>query len=605
MPLPDLDVLDMILYDTKHSDAKDTMSLSRIRDIIHAKMGTKVVYSDNKTMENFLAKRDFDWSYGLVGGRDSVEARLIDNFLTGLTDDLENLTDIIASSERTCHSLSELYSYLEGILSSYREIHCSDDVFTEMEVGARHTLFLTKVKDYLSSTEEFFKVMDRLKLKRYYQATILSVKDILNAKLPFDDVGAWLASRIEVPVTEAEVESMIEHVTNPTAYMEDSKRKEYAETNTSAEIPPSSDYNFMAKLEAELAKVEEEEAKLTDAERAERAEREKEWRQDLQSVRRKRFSDMKAIHNIHPSSPGYLDSRIAVVTGYGVPFYVVREQEASGTITYTVCHKPSDVHWTGVFIEYAKANPDLRTGKKNEETMARIHFREWNESKDRLEFSYLVCSPHTVEDKKVLNLYPLYQSIERVRVNLPKALYAKVYNKNLEFTRDKTEPSNTVQEVKAKRTDVRRLRAHIWSKVYKDASSGPCLGCNTILYREDFHIAHIHAHAEGGKECYENLLPLCGGCNRSCSKKHLYQFLLERNPVVAKHHFLAESDFQRYLRYHVNIASALSYLEVMSTLKILPEKLLHWRAELTKNSLDYELRNSTAVAVIREYSQRL
>lgn len=66
------------------------------------------------------------------------------------------------------------------------------------------------------------------------------------------------------------------------------------------------------------------------------------------------------------------------------------------------------------------------------------------------------------------------------------------------------------------------------------------------------------AHAEGGKECYENLLPLCGNCNRSCSKKHLYQFLLEKNPTVARHHFLADPDFRKYLRYHVNIASALS-----------------------------------------------
>jgi 5-methylcytosine-specific restriction endonuclease McrA len=601
MPLSDLDVLDAILYDAKHNAGMNTMSLSRIMDIIHAKMGTKAVYSDNKTMESFLAKRDFDWSYGLVGGCDSVEDSLILSFLAGLRDDLENLADIIASSGKTCPGLSDLYSYLEGVLSSYREIHCSDDVFSEMELEARHALFLTKVKDYLSSAEEFFKVIDRLKHRGYYHAIILSVKDILSVKLPFDDVGVWLASRIEVPVAEAEVESMIEYVTKRVGcetvymsyYMED-RRKEYAETHTSAEIPLSSDYNFMAKLEAELEKAKEVEAELTDAER------EKERIQNRQRLRRKRFSDMKTIHNIHPASSGYLSSKIAVVTGYSAPFYVVRGQEASGTITYTICHKPSDVHLTGVFIEYAKARPDLRTGKKNEETMARIHFKEWSRSKDRLEFTYLVCSPHTVEDTKVLNLYPNYQSIERVRVNLPKALYTEVYKKNLEFTRD--EPSNTVQETKTRRTDVRHLRPLIWSKVYKEAKSGPCLGCNTILHQDDFHMAHIHAHAEGGKECYENLLPLCGGCNRSCSKKHLYQFLLEKNPTVARYHFLADPDFRKYLRYHVNIASALSYLEVMD---IAPERLHRWRTELTKSSLDYEHRNSIAVAVIKEYSQSL
>jgi len=52
------------------------------------------------------------------------------------------------------------------------------------------------------------------------------------------------------------------------------------------------------------------------------------------------------------------------------------------------------------------------------------------------------------------------------------------------------------------------LRGQIW-----ELTSGKCHICGKRLKKTKWHVGHIIAHAHGGQEIAENLLPTCTNCN--------------------------------------------------------------------------------------------
>jgi len=78
---------------------------------------------------------------------------------------------------------------------------------------------------------------------------------------------------------------------------------------------------------------------------------------------------------------------------------------------------------------------------------------------------------------------------------------------------------------KKKATIPKPLRRAVWEKHYgKDLSHGPCDICGHDLSVFEYECGHIHAEALGGETTVENLLPICGACNKSMGKMNLYQF---------------------------------------------------------------------------------
>jgi len=107
------------------------------------------------------------------------------------------------------------------------------------------------------------------------------------------------------------------------------------------------------------------------------------------------------------------------------------------------------------------------------------------------------------------------------------------------------------------------LRQQCWRKWYGASVNGKCVTCDTIIvnipagkrergFRGDeygFQCGHIHPESRGGPNILENVVPLCGGCNRSMSNNYLI-------PWAKKNYPLALSRMRRHGIYDIPPMSA-------------------------------------------------
>ena len=70
------------------------------------------------------------------------------------------------------------------------------------------------------------------------------------------------------------------------------------------------------------------------------------------------------------------------------------------------------------------------------------------------------------------------------------------------------------------------VRVQVWNKVNpnNDIGDGVCFVCSEDLKYKDMEVAHIQAHALGGSDHIDNLLPTCKRCNRDCGIMNLLEY---------------------------------------------------------------------------------
>lgn len=92
-----------------------------------------------------------------------------------------------------------------------------------------------------------------------------------------------------------------------------------------------------------------------------------------------------------------------------------------------------------------------------------------------------------------------------------------------------------IKEVKSKvkrKKIPTKLKNDIWDKnVGYDIVSACCICCkNTIIKNRDFDAGHIKSIKNGGLDTFDNLLPICRGCNCSMGSTNMDQYIKEYYP---------------------------------------------------------------------------
>lgn len=75
------------------------------------------------------------------------------------------------------------------------------------------------------------------------------------------------------------------------------------------------------------------------------------------------------------------------------------------------------------------------------------------------------------------------------------------------------------------------VRQQVWKKVNKsEADIGRCYTCKSDLLYPNMECGHIKAHALGGSDCVDNLMPVCKSCNKDMGimDLHEYKAMVER-----------------------------------------------------------------------------
>ena len=91
------------------------------------------------------------------------------------------------------------------------------------------------------------------------------------------------------------------------------------------------------------------------------------------------------------------------------------------------------------------------------------------------------------------------------------------------------EPFVEVQRERKNRTRLTQtLRDQLWKKYYGNVFEGVCKCCrfNTIRV-SNFEAGHILSRKEGGSDHMDNLVPICGSCNRSMGTMHMDEYARE------------------------------------------------------------------------------
>lgn len=110
-------------------------------------------------------------------------------------------------------------------------------------------------------------------------------------------------------------------------------------------------------------------------------------------------------------------------------------------------------------------------------------------------------------------LFPCYLSILRNFEWIDIALY-------------NTDIKLTISSISKKRMTIPALiRQQVWKKHNKNiCDEGECFVCENKLNFSDMECGHIIAHALGGSDSNENLMPVCRTCNRDMGIMNLYEY---------------------------------------------------------------------------------
>ena len=89
-----------------------------------------------------------------------------------------------------------------------------------------------------------------------------------------------------------------------------------------------------------------------------------------------------------------------------------------------------------------------------------------------------------------------------------------------------------VKDENKRKTISKALRSKIWNNnIGSNFGQAYCITCNNnIISMMDFECGHIVSHKNGGEVNEDNLLPICGTCNKSMGITSMDTFVLEQFP---------------------------------------------------------------------------
>lgn len=95
--------------------------------------------------------------------------------------------------------------------------------------------------------------------------------------------------------------------------------------------------------------------------------------------------------------------------------------------------------------------------------------------------------------------------------------------------RDKTGKDIKTEKKSTKRNIPKKVRIDSWYQyIHKSRGNALCICCNsTEITPVNFEAGHIIPKSKGGKDSLDNLLPICGGCNRSMGCRHMEEYITE------------------------------------------------------------------------------
>ena len=87
-----------------------------------------------------------------------------------------------------------------------------------------------------------------------------------------------------------------------------------------------------------------------------------------------------------------------------------------------------------------------------------------------------------------------------------------------------------------KKTISKSLRSKVWNRyIGQSIGETKCIVCqNCIINMMDFECGHIEAESKGGKTEVDNLLPICGLCNKSMGSVHMEEYVSSQFPGNVK-----------------------------------------------------------------------
>lgn len=77
-----------------------------------------------------------------------------------------------------------------------------------------------------------------------------------------------------------------------------------------------------------------------------------------------------------------------------------------------------------------------------------------------------------------------------------------------------------------------KVKNDSWDRhIGKEIGEAYCIVCDhTIINSKNFQAGHIISEKNGGKVCIDNLLPICGQCNRSMGTKNMREYVMKNYP---------------------------------------------------------------------------
>jgi hypothetical protein len=69
------------------------------------------------------------------------------------------------------------------------------------------------------------------------------------------------------------------------------------------------------------------------------------------------------------------------------------------------------------------------------------------------------------------------------------------------------------------------IRKQVWRVHNGNVGSSGCFVCNNVITALEYECGHIIPRSKGGENTIDNLLPICGICNKSMSDTHLFEYV--------------------------------------------------------------------------------
>jgi len=116
------------------------------------------------------------------------------------------------------------------------------------------------------------------------------------------------------------------------------------------------------------------------------------------------------------------------------------------------------------------------------------------------------------------------------RKNIHNTIYKKrnIYQIAFDLLTSYTVPLITKPKISRRKPLSKYKRGVVWKRCFgeeaTEAICGVCKTNNINLGSNGFHVGHIVAHSEGGTDNFDNLLPICAGCNRDMGTQSLYDY---------------------------------------------------------------------------------